>query len=253
MCGRFTLKISPRVLEKQFLLEQPGTEGVERYNIAPSQQVLGIRLDTEGKARRDFEARWGLVPFWAKDEKIGYKMINARAETARTKPAFRAAARKRRCLIPASGFYEWKREGKRKRPFWIHPREPRVDAPCLAMAGLWEIWKPDADAEPLTSLTVLTTAANTLMEPIHDRMPVFLQPGDYDAWLDAEAELTDREYRRLTAPVPTDLLDARPVSPEVNSPKHDHAGLLELVDAPEPFRPRESRGANDAERQQDLF
>jgi putative SOS response-associated peptidase YedK len=245
MCGRYTLSISPRVLDKQFLLKD--TEPPEAsYNIAPSQMVLSLRESQKEGGRRAIQVRWGLIPFWAKDEKIGYKMINARSETAREKSAFRHAAKKRRCILPASGFYEWKREGKQKQPFYIYPGKPAFEGECLAFAGLWEQWKAP-QGEIVESVSILTTAANEFMANIHDRMPVLLTPDAYDTWLDTGTELSEAAYAELVQPAPNDFLQAHPVGPEVNSPRNNHPALLEQVEAPEPFRPRPSEGPEDAE------
>lgn len=250
MCGRFTLKISPRVLEKQFLLKDSQLDLGDRFNIAPSQQVLGIRTAGDSAGSEAFRARWGLIPFWAKDEKIGYKMINARSETAPSKPAFRAAMKQRRCILPASGFYEWKREGKHKQPFYIYPRDPDPDAPYLAMAGLWESWK-NPEGEPVISATILTTAANDMMAGLHDRMPVFLSPDAREPWLDTDRELSEDEYLSLTRPAPDSLLTCYPVSSRVNSPRNEDPSLVEPVDNPPPFRSREE--SKEGPEQQDLL
>ena len=176
MCGRYNLRTSAQVLAEMFHAKAD-LEVHPRYNIAPTQSSLVCRLDDAGQ-REIVPMRWGLVPSWAKDIKIGYKLINARAETVSEKPSFRAAYKRRRCLVIASGFYEWKREGKSKQPFHIH----REDDQPFAFAGLWEYW----DQGAIESFTIITTAANSLMVPIHHRMPVLLQPDQYGVWLDQD-------------------------------------------------------------------
>ena len=180
MCGRFNLTANAAEIEKAFDLFESLGDLTPRYNIAPTQQVLAIRQD-EGK-RAFCRLRWGLVPFWADDLKIGYKLINARADGIATKPSFRDALKKRRCLIPATGFYEWRTEGKAKRPFHVFRQDHRP----FAFAGLWERWnKGDT---PVESCTIVTTDANDFMKSLHTRMPVILDPKDYDLWLGPATE-----------------------------------------------------------------
>ena len=160
---------------------------------------------------------WGLIPSWAKDPKSGYKTINARAETVATKPAFRAAYQARRCLMPASGFYEWKRDVDPKQPYFIHRR----DGDPLAFAGLWETWKgPD---EIIESCTIVTTKANPMMAELHNRMPVLLDPRDFDWWMTGKTE----EVGQLLAPCPSEALEAYPISRRVNNPRHEGPEILE--------------------------
>ena len=208
MCGRFTLRTPASVLVRQFAL---GTELQLplRYNIAPTQQVPVVRA-VDG-ARQLAMMKWGLIPSWADDPKIGYSLINARSETAATKPSFRAAMKSRRCLIPADGFFEWQREGKKKLPIYLR----RLDDKPFAFAGLWERWS--RGAEPVESCTILTTSANALVRPFHDRMPVILSPNDYNAWLDPKTtDAATLSY--LFEPCPVDELTAYPVNPVVNMP-----------------------------------
>lgn len=209
MCGRFTLRQVPQEWVKQLALPIFSP----RYNIAPTQQVLAIR-QREGVCEVS-ELRWGLVPSWADDPKIGNRLINARAETVATKPAFRKAFERRRCLILADGFYEWKKQGKAKQPFLIHRPE---DQP-FAFAGLWEWWK--GNGLEIASCTIITTEANGMMQPLHDRMPVILDERDHDRWLD-----TDQDVQDLLRPAPVDLLEAYPVSTKVNSPANEGAELV---------------------------
>ncbi|MEM8604783.1 MAG: SOS response-associated peptidase [Cyanobacteria bacterium P01_H01_bin.121] len=222
MCGRYTLRAEPEAIAQQFEVEV-STEVLNavqpRYNIAPSQPILAIRSNQQTAERELTFLRWGLVPFWAKDIKIGYRLINARSETVSEKPSFRAAYRYRRCLIPADGFYEWQRQNKRKKqPF--HIRQP--DQPIFAFAGLWEHWQDPAGAE-LETCTILTTQPNELMAPIHDRMPVIIAPRDYDCWLTAPST---RLVEPLLKPYPSELLTALPVSTLVNNAKVDHLDCL---------------------------
>ena len=170
MCGRFALFTSPEALARLFgVAEAPALE--PRYNIAPTQNIAAVRIAPEGKAREWALLRWGLVPFWAADPRIGSRLINARSETAAEKPAFRHAFRLRRCLVPADGFYEWQRLARERRPYFIRLRERET----FAIAGLWEEWRgPEGVA--IASCTLLTTEANALMRPLHDRMPAILPP-----------------------------------------------------------------------------
>ncbi len=214
MCGRFTLASDPAALQEAFpgFALPPTDELRPRYNIAPSQDIAAIANDAENQVRF---FRWGLIPFWAKDEKIGYRMINARAETLAEKPSFRTAYRKQRCLILADGFYEWRSNGCTKTPVYIQmeSQEP------FAFAGLWEVWSPP-DKEPVYSCTIITTAPNVLLEPIHNRMPVILSPEAYDLWLDPTEQTPDR-LSALLAPYPPEEMIAYPVSTLVNNPRNN--------------------------------
>jgi putative SOS response-associated peptidase YedK len=195
-----------------------------RYNIAPSQSIAAIRVAPEARQREFVRLHWGLIPPWAKDRKIGYSTINARAETVDSKPSFRSAFKKRRCLILADGFYEWqKSEDKKKQPFHIHMKDNRP----FAFAGLWERWK--GGGEEIESCTIIVTEGNDVMKPIHDRMPVILDPADYGLWLDPEADNAS-QLRELLQPYAGDDLEADPVSTLVNSPKNDVAACVELVE-----------------------
>ncbi|MBT9316824.1 SOS response-associated peptidase [Leptothoe spongobia] len=208
MCGRYTQTHSGTDLAKAFqLTTEP--EPPPRYNIAPAQPVSAI---IAGREYRIFQ--WGLVPSWAKDYKIGYKLINARSETAAEKPSFRAAFKRRRCLIPADGFYEWLRtaSNKKKQPFYIHLR----DRPLFAFGGLWEQWE-GGDGSYLETCTILTTEPNELMEPIHNRMPVIIPEAEYDRWLTA----SPFQAKGLMKPYDADEMEAYPVSTLVNSPRNE--------------------------------
>lgn len=222
MCGRFALYSDPAVLARRFEIEAlPKLH--PRYNVAPTQNIPIVR--EEGGNRRFALARWGLIPLWAKDMKIGYHTINARAETVAEKPAFRNAFKHRRCLIPADGFYEWQAVpgSKVKQPWFIalQDREP------MAFAGLWEKWR-NPEGEELESCSIIVTEANEIMRPIHDRMPVILAPGDWDAWLETEAKDVGG-LQSLLKPYPAEGMAAWPVSTTVNSPKNDSAECMEIV------------------------
>jgi putative SOS response-associated peptidase YedK len=231
MCGRFALSLMPTELQLGFdLIELPQELG-PRYNIAPTQQVLMI---TAAEPKRALWAKWGLVPRWAKDPKTGGKMINARAETIVEKPAYRDAFAKRRCLIPASGFFEWKTSGQDKTPMYIRLRSGEP----FAFAGLWESWKPTfpsagapAEVEPFTSCTIITTASNALLAPIHDRMPVILPRAAYPRWLSTDP-VDQKELLGLLRPFPADELELFAVSSAVNSVRNDSPECI--VPAPEP-------------------
>lgn len=223
MCGRYTLTVDPADLRDAFQLEAaPPPDLQPRYNIAPTQPVAVI---ANAGPRRVELFQWGLIPSWAKDAKIGNSLINARAETVAEKPAFRAAFKRRRCLILADGFYEWQREGEgrgaRKTPMFIQMKDGRP----FAFAGLWEVWKAPG-GEPLRTCTIITTTPNALMAPIHDRMPVILPPAAYAAWL-APGELPAAEALALLQPCDAALMAARAVSTRVNNPRFDGPELLE--------------------------
>ncbi|MEM9940240.1 MAG: SOS response-associated peptidase [Planctomycetota bacterium] len=201
MCGRFTLRTPASTLAGLFdALRFPAFE--PRYNICPTQPVACIRYSASGDSELA-NLRWGLIPFWAKDQKIGARMINARSETVSNKPAFRAAFKSRRCLILGDGFYEWKKIGKAKQPYYIS----RTDDQPFAMAGLWESWqdKSDPDKPIVESCTILTTEANALMEPLHDRMPVIVSRDDYEFWLDSQFDDRPKLQRMFRPCEPNEL------------------------------------------------
>ncbi|MEL6247817.1 MAG: SOS response-associated peptidase [Cyanobacteria bacterium J06648_16] len=224
MCGRYTQTKSGEVLAKTFnLVETPDVP--PRYNIAPSQPILAVAASKGTRQLRAFQ--WGLVPSWSKDPTIGNRMINARAETVAEKPSFRAAFKRRRCLIVADGFYEWKKiDGqKTKQPFYIHLQD---HAP-FGFAGLWEHWE-GGDGSYLETCTILTTAPNALMEPIHNRMPVIVHPDDYNTWLDPERGEFKQDrglLESLLRPYEAERMEAYPVSTEVNSPRNESPDCLE--------------------------
>ncbi len=232
MCGRYTLTAEADELAAEFDLVEP-IPLAARYNIAPTQRVPVVRFHAAGDAppkravvritepggvRRLDILRWGLVPHWAKDLKFGFRTINARAETVATQPAFREAFRSRRCLVPASGFYEWQRameDGKEvKQPRYIR----RVGDKPMALAGLWESWTAP-DGEVVETFTIITTSANDAIRPFHDRMPVILRSEDYEAWLNPATK--PDALKALLVPCPADWLSITSVSRRVNSPGFD--------------------------------
>ncbi len=216
MCGRFTLRAPASAIAEHFGLPGEVPPMAPRYNIAPSQPVPAVRLHSTATPQRGLvRLRWGLIPHWAKDPAIGNRMINARAETVARKPAYKAAFRRRRCLVPADGFYEWRKNGRRRQPYFI--RLP--DDGLFAIAGLWESWE-GPDHSVVESCTLLTTEPNELVRPIHNRMPVILPPEHYDCWLDP-AEQNLARLAPLLRPYPADLLRADRVSTLVNSPRND--------------------------------
>lgn len=224
MCGRFTLKTPAAMLGEMFgVSELPGFR--PRYNIAPTQPAATVRA--AGGGHEWLPMRWGLVPSWADNASIGNRMINARAETVERKPAFRDAWSRRRCLVPADGFYEWERlVGGRKQPWYLSLADERP----FAFAGLWERWKDGNDW--LLSFTVLTTTPNSLVEPIHDRMPVILAPESFDRWLDPDTPAP--ALREMAAPIASELMRARPVATLVNSPANDDPRCVEPIAALRP-------------------
>jgi putative SOS response-associated peptidase YedK len=219
MCGRFTLKESVDSLASLFDLAA-ATDLAERFNIAPTQPVAAIRHSPEGERRELVFLRWGLIPAWARDPASLPLLINARAETAATKPAFRAALRRRRCLVPADGFYEWQRLGGQKQPYHIRMQ----DGALFAMAGLWERWE-GPDGSVIDSCALLTTEANELMRPVHDRMPVILSSNQYDLWLDPGVQDIEM-IQSLLRPYPPEAMLAYPVGTLVNNARNDDPQCL---------------------------
>ena len=220
MCGRFTLQSPADLLKDLFLLAEV-PEMRPRYNVAPGQDVAVVVADAETGDRRLQLFRWGLVPFFAKDPAIGNRMINARAETLAEKPSFRAAYKRRRCLVPADGFYEWRTDARGKTPCHITLK----DRPLFAFAGLWESWKmPTGDR--LRSFTIITTSANEKIAEVHDRMPVILDPEAHASWLDPKV-LETAGIAPLLVPYPADRVTYREVSRRVNDARCDEASILD--------------------------
>jgi len=220
MCGRFALYASAEELEDTFGIMLPAPV-IACYNIAPGQQILAVRGDADG--RRGAALRWGLVPAWAKAPSIGYRLINARSETVAEKPAFRNAFRRRRCLIPASGFYEWTRDSRRQ-PYYFTPR----DGGLCAFAGLWEVWTSPED-RVLESCTILTAESNEPVSRIHPRMPVMIGGDDFDAWL-----LGDNETAQsLLTPTGSNLLEHYAVDKRVGKVEVDGPGCIAAMPVPE--------------------
>jgi putative SOS response-associated peptidase YedK len=219
MSGRFTLRTSGKAVADFFgLSEIPDLPA--RFNIAPTQPVPAVRVGPEHESRELALLRWGLIPAWAADPIIGSRMINARADTLATKPAFRKAFRQRRCLVVANGFYEWKTLNGRKQPYYIRLQ----DGGPFAFAGLWERW--NRGDSPIDSCTIFTTDANELGGSIHDRTPVILDPADYDLWLDPDVQDAKR-LEPLLVPYTSEALAAWPVSTRVNNPKVDDPKCIE--------------------------
>ena len=227
MCGRYAI-FGPVSRRKREALEFPEQQQdfTPTYNAAPTQQLPVFRVS----ARRGRELallRWGLVPFWAKNAAIGAKLINARGDTVAEKPAFREAFRRRHCLVPMSGFYEWRKVGTGRVPYYVH----LLNTDVFAVAGLHEFWPGRDGAAPTESFTVITTEANGLMRPLHDRMPAILHESDYEAWLDP----TDQDpaaLQALLAPYPAEEMRAYLVNPSVNSAKNDGPELVQEVEEP---------------------
>lgn len=236
MCGRFVTTSSPDELANYFGAVPPDDGLDDDYNVAPTKEVYVVRAG-DGH-RRLSTMRWGLVPFWAKDLKIGSRMINARVETVADKPAFRSAYQSRRCLVPADGFYEWAKipGRKHKQPYYIH----RADGEPVVFAGLWERWRPrvpdgderDESADPIETFTILTGQPNREMTTIHDRMPVMVPASSWDDWLDPDTD--SQALATLLVPAPDDFLVLRPISNAVNSVRNNGPELLEEV---EPLAP----------------
>jgi putative SOS response-associated peptidase YedK len=239
MCGRYTLTMTPEEMKRLF--RYPETPNFPpRYNIAPTQPIPIVTAD---HGERHFAlVRWGLIPGWVKDPASFSLLINARAETAADKPAFRAAMRHRRCLVPASGFYEWRRGPKEKQAYFIRPRDGRP----IAFAGLWEDWM-GADGSEVATAAILTTSANALVGPIHDRMPVVVDAADFDAWLDTDGH-RPAEVAGLLRPAPDDLFEAIPVSARVGAVRNDDAAVQAPIGEPltiDPAPPADAAGQTE--------
>jgi len=230
MCGRYTLTVFPQQLAQAFEIDE--LEPIQpRYNIAPTQLAAVVRVSSESGRRELAMHQWGLIPHWAKDPTIGNRMINARAETAAEKPAFRYALRRQRCLVPCTGFYEWKvldpaAKKPAKQPYYIRRRDESV----FAFAGLWDRWQ-SPEGEEIGSFTILTTEPNELMRHLHNRMPVIIPRQEYGVWLDPGAPgLLDAErLAPLLGPYPAGELVAHAVGKRVNNPKFDDPSCIQAV------------------------
>lgn len=220
MCGRYTLATPEEALVEVFDVPPFGFELPASWNVAPGQSALVVAEDARG--RRAGRLTWGLVPAWAREPARPF--INARAETVGTKPAFRDAFARRRCLVPADGFYEWKREAGAKIPHWFHPTAP---SSLLAFAGVWESWQAPGAGEPRHAFSILTTEASDDVRPVHDRMPVIVPPDAFGLWLDRATPAA--ALRELLTPAPVGTLSVHPVSTRVNRTAENDAGLVEAV------------------------
>jgi putative SOS response-associated peptidase YedK len=218
MCGRFTQRADSKRIAREFeVAEVPAVEA--RYNIAPTQDVLAVHESLDGREATFYQ--WGLVPSWAKDASVGARLINARSETVQEKPSFREAFRKRRCIIPADGFYEWQRTGGRKQPFFFRIRDERP----FGFAGLWERWEGEG-GRVINSCAILTTEANEVLRPVHDRMPVILHPDDYELWLGGDARELDL-VKEMLRRYPAGEMTCYPVGTLINSPRNQGEGLID--------------------------
>ena len=228
MCGRYTLTAFQEQLAEEFELVEADLLR-PRFNVAPTQFVPVVRLLDEKDRRQLDELRWGLIPHWAKDSSIGSRMINARSEEASSKPAFRVPLRRQRCLVPCTGFFEWKEldetmtRGRKKQPFYIRRHDDRP----MAFAGLWDRWER-GDGKTIESFAILTTAPNGLIRPMHNRMPVIIRRADYELWLDPKIQDTER-FKSLFAPFPDDELTAYPFSTQVNNTKFDDPACIKAA------------------------
>jgi putative SOS response-associated peptidase YedK len=222
MCGRFTQKAPWEKVKEEFGVKAAEDADLKpRYNIAPSQPIATVRV-IEGATELSL-LKWGLVPSWAKDSEIGNRMINARAETLTEKPSFRDAFKKRRCIIPATGFFEWSKKGSgAKQPFYFYLKDKEV----FGFAGLWEEWLDRDTGELLETCTIITTEANEILKPIHDRMPVIVKPNDYERWLNTQETKTGN-FESILAPYPAEEMTSHAVSRVVNSPTEDSPTLIE--------------------------
>jgi putative SOS response-associated peptidase YedK len=227
VCGRMTQVTDPaevaRIFDAEPRLDPASADTAPRYNVAPT-QALTVVLQRADEGRVVEQHRWGLIPSFSKSAKDGAKRINARAETVASSPSFRSSFARRRCIVPSDGFYEWRRTGGPRQPFFLHPPEGAV----LAMAGLWAVWKDPETGLWVPSAAVITTAANRLVGTIHDRMPVLLPREAWDDWLDPAVD--DQEYLlSLLEPAPDDVLDMVAVSTRVNNVRNDGPELLNPV------------------------
>lgn len=226
MCGRFTNKAKSEQIEKEFKVGRKNVDIYEpHYNIAPS-QIIDVVYAPDAE-RILSQLKWGLVPYWAKDSEIGNRMINARAKTLSEKPSFREAFKSRRCIIPASGFYEWQKQDKgAKQPFYFYLKEKEV----FGFAGLWESWVDKTTGEELETCTIITTEANEVLKPVHERMPVILKPESYDEWLDIKEKDTEK-LQKFLMPYPAVEMDSHAVGKSVNIPDVDSEELIKPLNS----------------------
>jgi len=232
MCGRFTASFDYRQIKVRWNLRGDFPLFGPRYNIAPSQDVpVSVRNEDRHQLKT---MRWGLLPSWAQDPSIGQRMINARAETLLEKPSFKQLVATRRCLVPGDGFYEWRREGMRKVPMWIHlkKREP------FAFAALWDYWRDPAGDKELDSFTIITTEANALLRPIHNRMPVIYDKEMGRQWLEESFGDQPMILAAVLQPLPSEVMEAYEVSTLVNSPDNDTAACIQPVSPSQPVKPQ---------------
>jgi putative SOS response-associated peptidase YedK len=223
MCGRYRRTTREEELARRWNIPIPAQRDLPiSWNVAPSSEVLAIRLKRDTKAAAFDWLRWGLVPYWSKDKRIAYSTINARAETIDKTPAFRRAFQKRRCLIPADGFYEWRKTRPPKVPFHIALK----DESPFCFAGIWEAWQDPTSGEWLRSCSIVTTEANELISQIHDRMPVILREADFPLWL---GETSEEELKTLLRPYPAEEMRMWEISVRVNTPANDDPAIIEPV------------------------
>jgi putative SOS response-associated peptidase YedK len=222
MCGRFTASFEFREIKVRYNLQQDLPFFARRFNIAPSQEVPVIIQNGEKNELKIM--RWGLVPSWAPDRSIANRLINARAETVSEKPSFRRLLESRRCLIPADGFYEWRREGCGKVPVWFHLKKKEP----FAFAGLWDEWR-DLEGEILHTFTIITTSPNALLRRIHNRMPVICDPLQAKQWLDPRLSSRPADIAAVLAPFPSELMESHDVSPLVNKPEFDSSDCINPI------------------------
>lgn len=226
MCGRFVSKAAKKEIENEFNVRiADGNVPAPRYNIAPTQMIAAVAEIENARELASF--KWGLIPHWAKDDSIGSKLINARAETVQEKPSFREAFAHRRCIIPASGFFEWQKQAKgAKHPFYFYLKDKEV----FGFAGLWEEWLDKQTGELTETCTIITTEANEVLKSVHERMPVILEANCYEQWLDQKEKNTDK-LQKMLVPYPAEKMSVHMVSRAVNPTTNDSAGLIAPVNS----------------------
>lgn len=226
MCGRYASSLPPEEIARLFSTANAVTKTLPRYNAAPGQELLVVRLNPATHQRSLDAIRWGLVPHWARDPSIGSQLINARAESIAEKPSFRDAFHRRRCLVPTDGFFEWRKDTRPKQPYLVRMRGGEI----FAFAGLWENWRDEAHGgEWMRTFTIITTDANELVQPIHNRMPVIIGRENYAAWL-GEESVDERRLLDILKPFPSERMEAYPVGLAINSVANDEPSLLARVE-----------------------